>query len=111
MSLEVNVPELGESITEVQVSAWLKQPGEAVALDEPFIELESDKATVEVPAPAAGVLTEILVAEGEEAKVGDLLARIDTEATAKLRRDDFQLAYALDLLTGLSIYDSDDDQQ
>jgi 2-oxoglutarate dehydrogenase E2 component (dihydrolipoamide succinyltransferase) len=82
MPLDVNVPELGESITEVQVSAWLKQPGDAVALDEPIIELESDKATVEVPAPAAGVLTEILVEVGGEARVGDLLARIDTEAQA-----------------------------
>ena len=51
MSIEVTLPDLGESISEVEVSGWLKQPGESVALDEPLFELESDKATVEVPAP------------------------------------------------------------
>ena len=82
MAVEVTVPELGESITEVEVTALLKQPGEAVALDEAVIELESDKATVEVPAPAAGVLVEILVEEGAVLKVGDVLARIDETAEA-----------------------------
>ena len=82
MSLDVTVPALGESISEVQVSGWLKQPGEAVAMDEPLIELESDKATVEVPAPAAGVVVEIVAAVGAVLKVGDLLARIDTAAGA-----------------------------
>ncbi|MFN2369698.1 MAG: biotin/lipoyl-containing protein, partial [Candidatus Krumholzibacteriia bacterium] len=83
MPVDVTVPSLGESITEVQVSAWLKQPGDAVALDEPVIELESDKATVEVPAPAAGVVVEIVAEVGAVLKVGDVLARIDTEAKAK----------------------------
>ena len=82
MPVDVTVPALGESITEVQVSAWLKQPGEAVAMDEPVIELESDKATVEVPAPAAGVITEIVAEVGAVLKVGDVLARIDTEGKA-----------------------------
>jgi 2-oxoglutarate dehydrogenase E2 component (dihydrolipoamide succinyltransferase) len=82
MPIEVTVPALGESIQEVQVSAWLKQPGETVALDEPLIELESDKATVEVPAPAAGVVLEIVAAVGAVLKVGDVLARIDSVATA-----------------------------
>ena len=82
MSVEVTVPSLGESINEVQVSGWLKQPGEAVALDEPLIELESDKATVEVPAPVAGVIIEIVAEVGAVLNVGDVLARIDTEATA-----------------------------
>ena len=54
MQVEVIVPDLGESISEVEVSGWLKQPGDAVERDEPLIELESDKATVEVPAPVAG---------------------------------------------------------
>jgi 2-oxoglutarate dehydrogenase E2 component (dihydrolipoamide succinyltransferase) len=82
MSVDVTVPDLGESINEVQVSGWLKQPGEAVSLDEPLIELESDKATVEVPAPAAGVIIEIVAEVGAVLKVGDVLARIDTEAKA-----------------------------
>jgi 2-oxoglutarate dehydrogenase E2 component (dihydrolipoamide succinyltransferase) len=82
MAVDVIVPDLGESISEVEVTALLKQKGEAVALDEPLIELESDKATVEVPAPAPGVLLEILVEEGTVLKVGDVLARIDETATA-----------------------------
>jgi len=82
MLVDVTVPSLGESINEVQVSGWLKQPGESVALDEPLIELESDKATVEVPAPVAGVIIEIAAEVDAELKVGDLLARIDTEGKA-----------------------------
>lgn len=82
MPVEVTVPALGESIQEVQVSAWLKQPGDQVALDEPLIELESDKATVEVPAPAAGVVLEIVATVGAVLKVGDVLARIESPATA-----------------------------
>jgi 2-oxoglutarate dehydrogenase E2 component (dihydrolipoamide succinyltransferase) len=76
MPVDVTVPELGESISEVEVGALLKAQGDAVALDEPLLELESDKATVEVPAPVAGQLVEILVAEGDVLKVGDVLARI-----------------------------------
>ena len=82
MSVDVTVPSLGESIEEVQISGWLKQPGEAVSMDEPLIELESDKATVEVPAPVAGVIIEIVAQVGAVLKVGDVLARIDTEAKA-----------------------------
>jgi len=82
MPVDVTVPALGESIQEVQVSAWLKQPGDTVALDEPLIELESDKATVEVPAPAAGVITEIVAAVGAVLKVGDVLARIESRSAA-----------------------------
>ena len=82
MLVDVTVPSLGESINEVLVSGWLKQPGESVALDEALIELESDKATVEVPAPAAGVITEIVAEVDAVLKVGDLLARIDTEGKA-----------------------------
>ena len=77
MPIEVRVPDLGESINEVEVSGWLKQPGEAVALDEPLIELESDKATVEVPSPAAGVVVEIVAEVGAVLKIGDLLVRIE----------------------------------
>ncbi|PID78781.1 dihydrolipoamide succinyltransferase, partial [bacterium DOLZORAL124_64_63] len=64
MPIDVKVPEMGESITEVEVSAVLKCKGDFVAMDESVVELESDKATVEVPAPAAGMLVEILVEEG-----------------------------------------------
>jgi len=81
MSVDVKVPELGESITEVEVSAVLKSEGDSVEMDEPVFELESDKATVEVPAPAAGALVEILVEEGAVLKVGDVMARIDESAS------------------------------
>ena len=57
--IDIVVPTLGESVTEATVARWLKQPGEAVARDEPLIELETDKVAVEVPAPATGVLIEI----------------------------------------------------
>ena len=62
---EIRVPTLGESVTEATVGKWFKKAGDAVAADEPLVELETDKVTVEVPAPAAGVLAEITVKEGE----------------------------------------------
>lgn len=77
---DVTVPSVGESITEVFLGTWLKQPGEAVAKDEPLVEVETDKATLEVPAPVAGKLTEIVVAEGDSANIGDVIARIDDAA-------------------------------
>ncbi|MBT6429741.1 MAG: dihydrolipoamide succinyltransferase, partial [Rhodospirillaceae bacterium] len=58
--IDILVPTLGESVTEATVARWMKQPGEAVAQDEPLVELETDKVAVEVPAPAAGVLSEII---------------------------------------------------
>jgi 2-oxoglutarate dehydrogenase E2 component (dihydrolipoamide succinyltransferase) len=73
MPLEIRVPTLGESITEATVAKWLKNPGDAVKADEPLVELETDKVTVEVPAPAAGVLSEILIAQGQTISVGGLL--------------------------------------
>ena len=76
MATEIKVPSLGESIAAATVAKWLKRPGDAVARDEPLVELETDKATLELPAPAAGTLTEILVAEGAEVPVGALLGRI-----------------------------------
>jgi len=82
MQIEVKVPDLGESISEVEVSGWLKQPGDAVTVDEPLIELESDKATVEVPSPVAGVVTEIVAEVGAVLKIGDLLLRIEEGAAA-----------------------------
>ena len=73
---EIKVPSLGESITEATVAKWLKRPGEAVAADEPVAELETDKVTLEVPAPAAGTLAEILAEEGANVPVGAVLGRI-----------------------------------
>ena len=76
MAIEIKVPSLGESVTEATVAKWLKQPGEAVAVDEPVVELETDKVNVEVPAPAAGTLAEIVAAEGASLPVGAVLGRI-----------------------------------
>ncbi|MCT8972456.1 2-oxoglutarate dehydrogenase complex dihydrolipoyllysine-residue succinyltransferase [Microbaculum marinisediminis] len=75
MAMEIRVPTLGESVTEATVGQWFKKPGDAVAQDEPLVELETDKVTVEVPAPAAGTLSEIVVEEGETVEVGALLAQ------------------------------------
>ncbi|SDE10522.1 2-oxoglutarate dehydrogenase E2 component (dihydrolipoamide succinyltransferase) [Paracoccus isoporae] len=77
MATEVRVPTLGESVTEATVATWFKKPGDSVAVDEMLCELETDKVTVEVPAPAAGVLAEIVAAEGETVGVDALLAQID----------------------------------
>ncbi len=76
MTTEVRVPTLGESVTEATVATWFKKPGDAVAVDEMLCELETDKVTVEVPAPAAGVLGEIVAAEGDTVGVDALLATI-----------------------------------
>src|SRR5204863_9292086 len=76
MATEIKVPNLGESITEATVAKWLKRPGEAVAADEPIAELETDKVTLEVPAPASGTLAEILAEEGANVPVGAILGRI-----------------------------------
>ena len=76
MAAEIKVPSLGESVTEATVAKWLKRPGEAVAIDEPIAELETDKITLEVYAPAAGTLAEILAEEGANVPVGAVLGRI-----------------------------------
>ena len=75
MSVEVRVPTLGESVTEATVATWFKKPGDAVAVDEMLCELETDKVTVEVPAPSSGVLGEIVANEGDTVGVDALLAR------------------------------------
>ena len=80
MSVEVRVPTLGESVTEATIATWFKKPGDAVAVDEMLCELETDKVTVEVPAPVAGTLGEIVAAEGETVGVDALLATIDEGA-------------------------------
>lgn len=76
MTTEIRVPELGEDVTEAIVGKWLKQPGDAVAADEMLVELETTKVAVEITAPAAGVMAEILVQEGATVAVGDLLGSI-----------------------------------
>jgi 2-oxoglutarate dehydrogenase E2 component (dihydrolipoamide succinyltransferase) len=76
------VPTLGESVTSATVARWMKQEGEAVAADEPLVELETDKVTVEVSAPSAGVLTSISAPEGSEVPVGALLGLLDGAAVA-----------------------------
>ena len=73
---EIRVPTLGESVTEATIGRWFKQPGEPVAVDEPLVELETDKVTIEVPAPAAGVLAEIAAKDGETVAPGALLGQI-----------------------------------
>ncbi|MCK0207853.1 2-oxoglutarate dehydrogenase complex dihydrolipoyllysine-residue succinyltransferase [Starkeya koreensis] len=76
MATEIRVPTLGESVTEATIGKWFKKAGEAVAADEPIVELETDKVTIEVPAPAAGVLSEIVAKDGETVGVGALLGSI-----------------------------------
>jgi 2-oxoglutarate dehydrogenase E2 component (dihydrolipoamide succinyltransferase) len=82
MAVEIVVPTLGESISEATLGAWLKQPGEAVAADEAIASLETDKVSVEVNAPVAGVLSAQLVGIGETVKVGAVLATLEAGATA-----------------------------
>jgi len=83
MATEIRVPTLGESVTEATIGKWFKKAGDAIAADEPVVELETDKVTVEVPAPAAGVLAEIAVQEGETVGVGALLGTIAEGAGAQ----------------------------
>ena len=86
MAIEITVPALGESVTEATVGQWFKKPGDAVAVDEPLVELETDKVTVEVPAPSAGVLSEIKVPQGSTVAVGAVLGAIDGSAAASVGR-------------------------
>ena len=82
MSVEIRVPTLGESVTEATIAKWLKQAGDAVRADEPVVELETDKVSLEVPAPSAGVLSEILVEVGTDVSVGAVIGRIEEGAGA-----------------------------
>ncbi len=79
---DIRVPTLGESVSEATVGKWFKQPGDAVAVDEPLVELETDKVTLEVPAPASGVLGDIAAKNGETVGVGALLGQIKEGAGA-----------------------------
>ena len=80
MAIEITVPTLGESVADATVARWIKTTGDAVAADEPVVELETDKVTLEVPAPAAGTLGEILAAEGATVEVGASLAMLNEGA-------------------------------
>jgi 2-oxoglutarate dehydrogenase E2 component (dihydrolipoamide succinyltransferase) len=82
MATELRVPTLGESVAEATVGKWLKKPGDAVAADEPVVELETDKVSVEVPSPASGVLSQIVAKEGETVAVGALIGVVEAGAAA-----------------------------
>ncbi len=82
MATEIRVPTLGESVTEATIGKWFKKVGDAIAVDEPLVELETDKVTVEVPAAAAGVLAEITAKEGDTVEVNALLGQISTDGAA-----------------------------
>jgi len=78
--VDITIPQIGESITTVFISRWIKGAGEAVNVGDPLLELDSDKASMEVPSPVAGVVREVLVEEGDEVAIGALIARIDETA-------------------------------
>lgn len=82
MATEIRVPTLGESVTEATIGKWFKKVGDVIAVDEPLVELETDKVTVEVPAAAAGVLAEITAKEGDTVEVNALLGQISTDGSA-----------------------------
>ena len=86
MAIEIKVPTLGESVVEATVARWMKQAGDAVAADEPVVELETDKVTLEVPAPANGTLSDLVAAEGATVEVGALLAVME-EGAAPAKTD------------------------
>lgn len=83
MAKDLVVPTLGESVTEATVSKWLKQVGDPVKADEPVVELETDKVSVAVPSPEAGVLSEIKIQEGSTVNVGVVLGSIGTASVSK----------------------------
>ncbi len=85
MSIELKVPTLGESITEATVSKWLKKIGEPFETDEPLVEIETDKITVEVPAPSAGILTEIKVQAGKDVNIGGVLGIIGENGSSSMQ--------------------------
>jgi 2-oxoglutarate dehydrogenase E2 component (dihydrolipoamide succinyltransferase) len=86
MAIELKVPSVGESITEVEIGTWLKQAGDAVEKDEPIVEIESDKATVEVFAPESGTISQIVKSTGEAATIGELIGYLEPgEAKAKAK--------------------------
>src|SRR5688572_21873498 len=93
MSIELKVPAVGESVSEIYIGKWYKSEGDSIAADEGLVELESDKATLDVPAPSSGVLTKILKQTGDTAEVGEVIAHIDnTDGAAKSASKDASAA-------------------
>src|SRR5437870_13197245 len=82
MAIDVVMPQMGESIAEGTVVKWLKKPGDKVERDEPLLEISTDKVDAEIPAPAAGTLSEILAQEGQTVSVNSVIARISVEGEA-----------------------------
>ena len=80
--MDIKVPAMGESVTEGTLANWLVKPGQAVKQDDPIAEIETDKVAIEVPAPAAGVITEQLVKEGETVSIGKVIAKLQEGASA-----------------------------
>jgi 2-oxoglutarate dehydrogenase E2 component (dihydrolipoamide succinyltransferase) len=98
---EIRVPTLGESVTEATIGKWFKKPGDAVAVDEPLVELETDKVTIEVPAPAAGVLSDVAAKDGETVAVGALLGAIkEGPGAAPAGRPDQKTEHAMPVDAG-----------
>jgi 2-oxoglutarate dehydrogenase E2 component (dihydrolipoamide succinyltransferase) len=85
-TVDITVPEMGESVTEGTVGRWLKQLGDAVTIDEPLVEIETDKVTAELPAPAAGTLSAILAEEGTDVEVGTVVGQITAGAGFRSHR-------------------------
>ncbi len=83
MAVDIKVPSAGESISEVQIGAWIKAEGDRVEADEPLVEIETDKATMELPAPVAGTLVKVLKRSGDTAAVGDVIAQIDDSGNGR----------------------------
>ena len=94
MAVDLKIPTVGESITEALVSQWFKKVGDYVEADEPVAELETDKVTLELPSPAAGVLTEILVDAGNSASVGDVIGKLDDSAAKPAATEEAKAAPA-----------------
>src|SRR6266853_533428 len=87
MPVELVVPSVGESISEVEIGDWLKSEGEPVEQDEPVVVIETEKATVELPAPTAGTITQMLKQKGEKAAVGDVIGYMEPNGTASSGRE------------------------
>ncbi|WP_299426858.1 biotin/lipoyl-containing protein, partial [uncultured Meiothermus sp.] len=91
MALELKIPAVGESITEVEIGQWLKKEGDAVGVDEPLVELVTDKATLELPSPVGGRLAKILIPSGQ-ARVGDVVALLEEGGAAAVVSSPIQSA-------------------
>ncbi len=85
-AMDIIMPQLGETVVEGTVALWHKKPGDTVAADESLFEVETEKVTMEIPSPVAGIVREILVAAGTTVKVGTRLAVVETAGRPKLRR-------------------------